>query len=183
MSERHIYGLSTQPYGMDRLDMLLLRELVRDGRASISEIARRLGVPRTTLMKRLERLVKRGVIKGFRAVVNPRALGYRYLAFILVKARRGEGGGSVSSQERLIRRIVEDCRRLESLPWIEEAHIVTGTYDIVLKVWAREWDELTRFLIVQLPKYRELVETYTMLVLLTPLENEAPPVRTGLGRR
>ena len=164
--------------------MLLLKELSKNGRASLSDIARKLGVPRTTLAKRFERLVEKGVIRGFRVVVNPKALGYNYLAFILVKARRGENSGSVSSQERLVKRVVTDCRRMEGLPWIEEAHIVTGTYDIVFKVWAREWDELTRFLIAQLPRYRELAETYTMLVLLTPFEGEPPPIKVrGKGRR
>lgn len=154
-------------YRLDKIDMILLKELVKDGRVKLSDISRKTGIPRTTLAKRLEKLIEKRIIKGFKALIDPRALGYNYLAFILIKAKRGEGGIG-SSQERLIRKIVNDCNKSSKLPWVEEAHIVTGTYDILLKVWAREWQDLTKLLITQMPRYKELTETYTMLVLLTP---------------
>jgi len=160
---------------LDELDRALLRELTTNARVPLAEIARRLGVARTTLAERLEKLERGGFIKGYRAQVNPHKLGYRFVAFILVKARRGGLRGEKSNQELLAEKIVADCNSRSSMPWVEEAHIITGEYDLLLKVWVREWEELTNFLIRYMPKHPDVVQTHTMLVLKTVHEGTAPP--------
>ena len=155
---------------MDELDLRLLEELQKDGRASIADIARRLRVPRTTLADRLEKLKERGVIRGFKAIVDPEKVGYKFIAFVLVKARRGGLRGGRSNQEVLAEKIAKDCERDPSLPWVEEVHIITDNYDLLIKVWASELSQLTRFLTFYMPSHEDVVETHTLLVLKTPYE-------------
>ncbi|RLE85992.1 MAG: Lrp/AsnC family transcriptional regulator [Thermoprotei archaeon] len=152
---------------MDELDMKIINVLQLEGRLSLAEVSRRVGAPRTTIAERVEKLVERGVIRGFRAVIDPVKLGYRYLAFVLVKARRGGIVGEKSNQELLAEEIVRDCNDDANLPWVEEVYIITGEYDILLKVWAKEWDHLTNFLIRYMPRHKDVSDTHTILVLKT----------------
>lgn len=165
---------------MDELDKLILHELQRDGRASISDIAKRLKRPRTTIGERITRLEREGVIKGYKAIIDPSKLGYRFLAFVMLKVRRGATLEGRSNQEALAQRILADTRKARDLPYVEEAHIVTGAYDIILKVWATKWEELTHFLIRYLASIGDVVSSETFLVLETfSHENEGFPVRHG----
>ncbi|MGH9046658.1 MAG: Lrp/AsnC family transcriptional regulator, partial [Acidimicrobiales bacterium] len=69
---------------LDEIDRTLIRELVRDGRVSISMLAQRSNVSRATAYARFERLTKTGVITGFRATVDPAKSGLPIAALILV---------------------------------------------------------------------------------------------------
>ena len=160
---------------LDEVDRKLIAELMQNARSPLAEIARRTGIPRTTLAERLDKLEKRGIIKGYRIDLNPRKLGFKYAAFVLVKVRRGEAGRVKPGQVALAEKIVRDCRKKEGMPWIEEVHIVTGEYDLLLKVWARRWDELTNFLIQYMPSLSDVVHTYTMLVLVTVHDESGLP--------
>jgi len=151
---------------IDPLDKRILEELQKNCKITVAELARRLGKPRTTVNDRIQRLERKGVIKGYKAIVDPSKLGYKFLAFVMIKARRGISSEGTSSQERLIRKIINDTNNDPSMPFIQEAHIITGAYDIILKVWAKKWDELTNFLIRYLSTMPEVEYTETFLVLL-----------------
>ncbi len=163
---------------LDNLDKAILEELQRNGRASISDIAKRIGRPRTTISERVSRLEREGIIKGYRAILDPQRLGYKFLAFVMLKVRRGVTFEGESNQEALAKRILEDTYNTPYLPYVEEAYIVTGAYDIILKVWAREWEELTRFLIRYLASIGDVVSSETFLVLETiSREKEGFPIK------
>ncbi|HID90420.1 TPA: Lrp/AsnC family transcriptional regulator [Candidatus Bathyarchaeota archaeon] len=148
-----------------RIDRAILRRLQEDGRVAYSELAEALGVPRATLHRRVKALEREGVIRRYTAVLDPTKLGYKFLAFVLIRARRTVPKEGESSQVTLARELLERSSAEADFPWIEEAHIVTGPYDILLKVWVREWDGLTTFLTAQLPAYEDIEHTETILVL------------------
>ena len=150
---------------LDDLDKKLLEFLQKDARVKIARLASVLNNPRTTIMSRIEKLEKEQLILGYRAVVDIRKLGYNVLAFVMISARRIAPISGRSSQEVLIERILKDTDERPELPWVEEAHIVTGAYDIILKVWARDMRQLSDFLIKYLPSHPEVVKTETLLVL------------------
>ncbi len=162
---------------MDALDSVILRELQRNCRLPISKLAKILGKPRTTISERISRLEREGVIRGYRAIVDPSKLGYRFLAFVMLKVRRGITFEGMSNQEALAQKVVKETRDAPDLPYVEEAHIVTGAYDIVLKVWARRWEELTNFLIRYLASLGDVVSSETFLVLETISSEEGFPVK------
>ena len=69
---------------LDELDRMILHILQENGRASYSEIARRLNVPESTVRLRVKKLVEKGVIRKFAALINPFKAGYSIVAFIAV---------------------------------------------------------------------------------------------------
>lgn len=161
---------------LDELDLKLLDLLVEDSRMSYAELSRRLGIPRTTLTWRVERLKRGGVIKSFTLNLDLKKLGYNYLAFVLIKAKRGTGSTSLPSQVLLAERIHRGSIEREDLPWVEESHIITGEYDILLKIRARRWEDITRFLIDFLARFEEIEHTNTALVLTTVREERKPQI-------
>ena len=70
---------------LDKLDLAILRRLVRDGRVPFLELAKELKVPDTTIHFRVRRLREQGVLKGFTARVEPSAIGLRELALLRIK--------------------------------------------------------------------------------------------------
>ncbi len=160
---------------MDELDSKILRELSKDGRVPVKVLAERLGVPRTTVALRMRKLVDSGVVKGFYAEIDYKKLNYTITSFVLIQVRRGRPIEGKSNQEVLAENLVKELSKRDGLPWIEEAHIVTGDFDLLLKVRARSMEELTKFLITELAKYPDVERTHTMIVLETPHEGRIPP--------
>ena len=158
---------------MDELDLAILRELQRDGRISVAEIARAVGKPRTTVAARLEKLVREGVVRGFRPLLDHAKLGYPLTAFVLMKVRRTRPVSGKSNQLVLVEKLLEE--RLPGI-WIEEAHIITGQYDVLLKLRAKSMDDLTRFLIVHLASHPDVVHTETCMALVTVGEDRPAPI-------
>ncbi len=159
---------------MDELDARILDEIIKDGRITLTELAKRVKAPRTTLTSRFRKLVESGYVKGFTAIINYKKLGYQLTAFVLVQIRRGKPVGDKSNQEIFIENIAAESESRPDLPWIEEAHIITGDYDILLKVRARNMDELTRFLVTELARHPDVERTHTLMVLKSPHEGLFP---------
>ncbi|MFB6470752.1 MAG: Lrp/AsnC family transcriptional regulator [Vulcanisaeta sp. AZ3] len=150
---------------IDELDKEIMREMQRDGRLQVSKLAEVLNRPRTTIATRLARLESDGIITSYRAVIDPLKVGFNMLAFVLISVRRSAPSGGKSAQVLLTERIIKDCDEDPKLPWIEEAYVVTGRYDILLKVWAKDLKQLSYFLINYLPTHPDIAQTETMLIL------------------
>ncbi|MCC6029983.1 MAG: Lrp/AsnC family transcriptional regulator [Candidatus Korarchaeum sp.] len=159
---------------MDGLDISILSELVKDGRITVSDLAKKLGVPRTTLDSRMRKLIESGIIKRFTAILDYKKIGYQITAFVLVQIKRRKPEQGKSNQEIFIEDVARESEERGDLPWIEEAHIITGDYDVLLKVRARDMDELTRFLITELARHPDVERTHTIMVLKSPYSSPDP---------
>ena len=157
---------------MDELDVKIIKALQENARLKASELARILKRPRSTILQRMEKLKDEGVILGYSAVVNPWKLGYNYLAYIMLRIRRGIYARL--DQVQIAKKILEDTSTRKDLPYVEEASIVTGTYDIMLKVWIHDWAELSKFLLNYLSKIEEVASTETFMVLQKLPEKPKP---------
>lgn len=112
---------------LDAVDGAILRLLQDDGRMTTAELARSIHMSPTATADRLRSLVDEGVIRGFRAIVDPVALGYPVSAFIRL-SRRG-------SMERF-------QEFLERTPAIRESHHVTGEDCCLLRILSPSMQEL-----------------------------------------
>ncbi|NJF24066.1 Lrp/AsnC family transcriptional regulator [Thermococcus sp. Bubb.Bath] len=135
---------------LDTLDRSILRILQEDGRASYSEIARRIGVPESTVRLRVKKLVERGVIRKFAALINPFKAGYSIVAFIAVDVEPG--------------RIKEAVEKLGKLPEVDVLGIATGAHDILMQVTVRDLQELEDFLIEKLGRIDGIKSTETSIL-------------------
>jgi len=158
---------------MDSMDKEILDHVQRNGRIHLSKLAEALGRPRTSVALRMEKLEREGVIMGYRALLDPVKLGFNVLALVLISVKRTAPSGGKSAQVLLAEKIIRDCDEESNLPWIEEAYIVTGHYDILLKVWAKDLKQLSHFLINYLPTHQDISQTETMLVLEAVADNRS----------
>lgn len=78
------------PAPLDEIDRALLAVLAEDGRASVSELARQIGLSAPSTSERLRRLEAQGVIGGYTVRIDPRALGYTLQAIVRVKPLPGQ---------------------------------------------------------------------------------------------
>jgi len=114
-------------------DARILAILQRDGRRSYAEIGAEVGMAGPSAHERVKKLEARGVISGYAAIVDPRAIGYDILAFSWITQAPG------TTQHDL-------TGAFASIPEIEECHHITGEADYLIKVRARDTRDLERVL-------------------------------------
>ena len=142
------------------LDVEILRRLSQDARKSYLEIARELKVANATVHERISKLREKGILKGFYTQLSAEKLGCPVTAFV----------GLITSQNKQLHRLVE---RLKQIQEIEEAHTVTGKYDFLIKVRARNNDEL-QGLLNKIGSIPGVGRHETMMALTTILERDVP---------
>ncbi len=120
---------------MDEIDRRILREVQKDGRVKIGDLAERVGLSATPCARRLDRMQEDGVITGYGARVNARKMGLPVTIFISVELDR-QGGDAIAAFERAVRHFDE----------IMECHLMTGSRDILLRVVVADLDAYDAFL-------------------------------------
>ena len=149
---------------VDPLDARILLALDDDPDATILSLARSLGIARNTVHARIRRMTAAGVIAGFGRRVEPGALGYDLVAFVSIAV----------SQSTADRATVG----LEALPEVVEMHATTGEADLLVRVVARDTQDLHRITAAMLG-IEGVQRTNTTISLV-----EAMPMRTrGLLER
>ncbi len=137
---------------LDDVDHRLIAELRRDGRASLSDLAGRLGLARATVRARMERLQARGEIVGFSVMTrgDVSAAPVRGLVMIAIEGRGAE-------------RITG---RLTGLPEVQAVHSTNGRWDLIVEVGTRTLEELDAVL-VKVRGYDGVLASETNLLLTT----------------
>jgi Lrp/AsnC family leucine-responsive transcriptional regulator len=108
---------------LDPFDLRIVAALRADGRLSVADLARQVGLSKTPCQVRLKRLIADGYILGFRAVIDPARLGLDHVAFAEVKLS--------DTREAAL----EDFRRaVLKIPEVEECHMIASSFDYLLKV-------------------------------------------------
>src|ERR1019366_6257473 len=143
---------------LDRIDHRIIGELVADGRIPLAELGRRVNLSPPAVSERVQRLEHAGVITGYRAVIDPRALGYQMTAIVRVKPAPGQ-----------LHRIPEIAIQL---PEVGECHPITGEDCFYLKLHLRSIDELPSLL----DRFLAYGETTTSIINTSPIPHRDPPV-------
>ncbi|HVJ02626.1 MAG TPA: Lrp/AsnC ligand binding domain-containing protein [Sphingomonas sp.] len=108
---------------IDAFDRKIIDALREDGRMSVTELARRVGLSKTPCQVRLKRLIDSGYILGFRALIDPVKLGLDHIAFAEVKLS--------DTREAAL----EEFRRaVLKIREVEECHMIASSFDYLLKV-------------------------------------------------
>lgn len=144
---------------LEELDRLICSLLAADGRMSFTDLARRTGLSTSAVHQRVKRLEERGVIGGYRADINPRAVGLPLTAFISIRPID-------TSQPD------DSPDRLAEITEIEACHSVAGDESYILQVRVAEPSDLERLL--ARIRSRANVTTRTTIVLSTPYEHRPP---------
>lgn len=109
--------------GLDSFDQKILAVLAENGRISITDLARRIGLSKSPTQARLRRLESDGVILGYRAMLDPIRLGLDHVAFVEVKLNDTREA-ALSAFNAAVAKV----------PEIEQAHMMASAFDYLLKV-------------------------------------------------
>ena len=113
---------------VDEKDKRILEMLLEDGRRSFREMAKVLGMSDVAVRKRVLKLERMGIISGYTALVDPKALGYSVISLTGVDVEPGE--------------LLSVARELASKPYVRSAWLTTGDHELMLEVWARDEAEM-----------------------------------------
>jgi len=159
--------MTGQPDEIDAVDARLLALLDAEPRLSIMELARRAGVARGTAQARLDRLVARGVVRGFGPEIDPPSLGYPVLAFTTLEIAQ-------AGVDELVAHLV-------AIPEVLEVHTITGPGDLLCRIVARSNDHLQDVIAAVLAG-PSINRASTHIALSTPvLLRTAPLVASATG--
>jgi Lrp/AsnC family leucine-responsive transcriptional regulator len=151
--------------GLDPVDRKLVIALSQDGRRPAAALAKELGLSRQAVTERLRDLETRGVIRGYRADVDPSALGLEVRAQIRITV---DGAASAGKERELV-------RRLKASPLVQSVYRVSGEDCFVAQVICRQIEDVNA-LLADLKGTLAIQSSRTSFVLETVLD------RAGLGR-
>ncbi|HUW65482.1 MAG TPA: Lrp/AsnC family transcriptional regulator [Spirochaetia bacterium] len=151
---------------MDNIDSKVLKRLMENGRTTWAELGSLLDLSPPAAAERVKKLEERGVIKGYTALVDARALGYPLTAFIGVVLDRPQDRGPF-------------LQMVEQLPAVAECHHVAGAEDYLLKVRVPGLPELEKLVSDDLKGLPGVVKTRTVIALSTAFETHRLPLPPG----
>ncbi|MDQ3206122.1 MAG: Lrp/AsnC family transcriptional regulator [Pseudomonadota bacterium] len=141
---------------LDRTDLLILAELQRAGRVSNAELAERVHLSASACLRRVQRLEREGVIRGYRAEADPERLGLGLQAFVRVQLSRHDPeaiaafSGFVNGWDEVI-----------------ACHALTGDMDYLLQVAVQDLEHFSRFLLDRLLNQAGVADVNSSFVLRT----------------
>lgn len=127
--------MNTQPPTLDRIDQKILSHLQAHARATNLELAQAVQLSPAQCHRRHKRLEELGLIRAYETRLEPAALGWTVTAFIHVSMERSH-----------VRELEQFLVHVRQLGEVQECYSVTGDFDYVLKVTARDLPSLSRFL-------------------------------------
>lgn len=138
---------------LDETDKKIIEILQEDGRISMKDLGKLIGLTSPAVSERIKRLENCGIISGYKAIINPDALGRNIKAFIHISLP-----GSQSYAEFL--------ENAKSDPRIVECHHITGDDCSLLKVLVRNMQELENVI----DSIKKIGSTKTSVILSTPIQ-------------
>lgn len=134
----------------DKKDEAILGELKKNARKSTKNIAANVKIPRVTVHDRIQKMVDKGIIKSFTIIPNYEKIGLPSNVFIFVSFLPNP---DVSQREL--------ANRIAKLPGVYEVHIISGEYDLLLKVRGKSLIEIGKLVVDKLRQLKGVGRTLT----------------------
>ncbi len=146
---------------IDEKDVRILEALQKDGRMTNVELARAAELTPSATLERVRKLEERGLIRGYMALLEPQLLELGLLAFIFMR---------VDDREDILGEADNTAESLAALPSVQELHHLAGEDCFLIKVRARDTDDLYRILKEEFGQFKAIRSTRTTIVLKTVKE-------------
>ena len=146
---------------IDNLDKKILSILSKNARIPFKDVAAECGVSRAAIHQRVQHLIAGGVITGSGFDVNPKSVGYSTCTYVGINLERGSMYKDVVQQ-------------LLTIPEIVECHFTTCSYTMLLKVYARDNEQLMDLLNNKMQMIPGVVSTETLISLDQSIKREIP---------
>ncbi len=146
---------------IDKLDRKILGILSQNARIPFKDVAAECGVSRAAIHQRVQHLIENGVIIGSGFHVNPKSLGYTTCTYVGLNLERGS----------MYRDVVE---RIATIPEVIECHFTTGSYTMLVKLFAKDNEQLMDLLNNRIQSIPGVVSTETLISLEQSIKREIP---------
>lgn len=143
---------------LDQTDRSILNAIRWKAKAPLQQIAKKLHVPLSTVHHRVKRFEDQKIITRYEARVDYALLGRPIQAFVLIEAMNTLPSGQKVLQQDILEQV-------KDIAAVEEAFIITGGADLMLRVRVRDLDELNELITIRLRKLDGVGSTQTMMVL------------------
>jgi Lrp/AsnC family leucine-responsive transcriptional regulator len=143
---------------LDFVNLKLLELLEEDGRMGIAELGRQVGMSAPAVAERVQRLERAGVIAGYRAEIDPRAVGFPVAAVVRIRPAPGQ-----------LQRIPKIARET---PEVAECYRITGDDCYLVRLHLRSIDELEDML----DRFTPYGQTTTSIIHSAPVPRRGPPL-------
>ena len=146
---------------IDNLDKKILSILSKNARIPFKDVAAECNVSRAAIHQRVQHLIEAGVITGSGFDVNPKSLGYSTCTYVGISLEKGS----------MYKNVVEE---LQHIPEVVECHFTTGPYTMLVKLYARDNEQLMELLNGRLQGIHGVMSTETLISLEQSIKREIP---------
>jgi Lrp/AsnC family leucine-responsive transcriptional regulator len=139
---------------LDRFDRSIVKVLAEDGRISVADLARKIGLSKSPTQARLKRLEADGIITGYRAMLDPIRLGLDHVAFVEVRL--------TDTREKALAEFNAAVRKVAE---IEQAHMIASNFDYLLKIRTGSMSEYRTVLAEKVSSLPHVASTSTFVAM------------------
>jgi Lrp/AsnC family leucine-responsive transcriptional regulator len=149
---------------LDEKDVAILALIQENSKFTARQIAQRINAPITTVFAKTKRMEELGVIREYRAVLAPEKLDSGTAAFILASISYRAKADDVPVSQRAV------AEEITRFPEVQEVHIITGDWDLLIKLRAENVESIGKFVVDKLRLIKGLEKTLTCMVFETVKE-------------
>lgn len=150
---------------LDNADRSILRLLQEDGRMTNADLARKVGLSPPSMLQRVRRLEQKGFLKGYSAQLDPEKLGFGLQIMAMISLSM--------HQEQPIEMFL---REVKDIPEVLECYHVSGDFDFMLKIVAKDMHDYERILRDNLSTIKAIGKIHSCFILRTNKDSKALPV-------
>ena len=149
---------------LDKTDLLILEQLQKDASLTNAELSERVNLSPTPCLRRVRRMENAGVIKSYSVVVDRKSLGLNVSALVSVELEKNTKSAALLFEEG-----IKDLSR------VVECAVVSGNYDYVLRVVAKDLEDYERFTKEELADVAGIRSLSSTIILSQPISKSALP--------
>jgi Lrp/AsnC family leucine-responsive transcriptional regulator len=149
---------------LDEKDSAILMLIQENSKLTAKQIAKKVNAPITTVFAKTKRMEELGIIKEYRAIVAPEKLSAGTAAFILASVSYRAKADDMPISQRVV------AEEIARFPEVQEVHIITGDWDLLVKLRAENVDAIGKFVVDKLRLIKGLEKTLTCMVFETVKE-------------
>ena len=149
---------------LDEKDMAILALIQENSKLTAKQIAKKIDAPITTIFAKTKRMEELGVIRKYRAILAPERLDSGTAAFILASVSYRAKADDIPISQRTV------AEEISKFPEVQEVYIITGDWDLLVKLRAESVDAVGKFVVDKLRHIKGLEKTLTCMVFETVKE-------------
>jgi Lrp/AsnC family leucine-responsive transcriptional regulator len=149
---------------LDEKDIAILALIQENSKLTARQVAQRINAPITTVFAKTKRMEELGVIREYRAILTPEKLDAGTAAFVLASVSYRAKANEVPVSQRTV------AEEISKFPEVQEVYIITGDWDLLVKLRAKSVDAVGKFVVDKLRLISGLEKTLTCMVFETVKE-------------